>query len=408
MSDLLKKLKALGLKIEKASDIEVTREKSISIDEIIDGRWLEIQGEKVFILEKRIPFGQAHGNITLAPPQEFGFMSSFMGIDEDIQLDKLLFIDTETSSLSSGTGSFVFLIGISYFIEDGLEIIQIFLDQPHQELAFLNYFDELLEKFTTFVSYNGKAFDIPMLRSRFIMNKLPHSLDTFHHFDLLHTSRRIWKLRLESRRLADIETEILSFDRSDEEIPGWLVPQIYFDYLDSNDASPLKGVFYHNEIDVVSLAAIFIYINNMLSENGVSSAIDGRDIYSIGYTLGKMGLWKLSEEFYQSGIDKGLPDEFRNEAIRNFAYAYKRQEKWSEALKCWRIAAENGDYLSCIELAKYYEHRTKDLDTAIIWTNKAFICIEEPNRQELIIKEILHRKSRLDRKKEKEVRENEV
>ena len=402
MSDLLDKLKSLGLKIEKADEIELeSKEELVSIEDVVDGTWLDIQEERVFVLEKQVPYGHLHGNIPLAIPNIHVSMPDFMEMHEAIIPEKILFIDTETSSLSSGAGSFVFLVGLAYFDKSDLKIMQIFMDQPHNEIAFLNYFDDVLSKFNTFVSYNGKAFDIPMLRSRFIMNKLPHSLDAFNHFDLLHTARRIWKIRLDSRRLADIETEILDFKRADEEIPGWLVPQIYFDYQDTGDASPLKGVFYHNEMDVVSLAAIFLHINQMLSRENIGDKVDARDIYSIGYTLSKLGHWETSEDFFQICLDKDLPDDVRNEAARNYAYSLKRQGKWKEAIEFWELAAKGNDALSCVELAKYYEHHIRDIQQALKWTRQAHKIIQKGSYSENELADIIHRQARLEIKKEK-------
>ena len=399
MDDLLNKLKSLGLKIDKAVHIEPEDRTVLPIDKAVKGQWIEVQQERVFIVEKHYPAGYVHGKIQLEMTQNFNAMGSFINTDKPIQLDQLIFIDTETTSLSSGTGSFVFLIGVAYFDEAGLQVVQIFLDQPYRETPFLNYFDELIKRFSVFVSYNGKAFDIPMLRNRFVMNKLPHNLEDFQHFDLLHSARRIWKKRLESRKLSDIEKEVLSFHRSDEEIPGWLVPQIYFDYLESKDASTLQGVFYHNEIDVVSLAAIFLHINNLLSQTKNDAQPEGLDIYSIGYTLGKLGQWDLSEAYYQAGLAKGIPEKFRNEALRNYAYILKRQEKWTEAINHWESAAENGDCEACIELAKYYEHRAKDIDKAIVWTDMALKYAQSDTNWDII--KIKHRKNRLDTKIQK-------
>lgn len=400
MSDLLDKLKALGLNLEKARDIEAPVDRTIPVEKVIDGKWVDHSGGRVFVLEKTLPMGHMHGNIAIEPPHDFNFLSQFMGIDAPLDFKDLLFVDTETSSLSTGAGSFVFLIGMSYFVDDGLKLVQVFLDHPNDELPFLSCLDDYLADFNTFVSYNGKAFDIPMLKSRFIMNKLPSRLNDFYHFDLLHTARRIWKLRLESRKLGDIEKEILSFTRSSQEIPGWLVPQMYFDYLDSQDAAPLKGVFYHNEVDVISLAALFIHINNLLSRHP-GTPQDSLDSYAIAYTLGKLGIWDLSEDFYKAGIQKGLPDEVRNEAARNFAFTLKRQNKMPQALDYWKFAADNGDFLSCIELAKYHEHHEKDIQQALEWVEIALAIAVEDGFSKTEMDTIRHRIDRLERKKRK-------
>jgi uncharacterized protein YprB with RNaseH-like and TPR domain len=230
MEDLLDKLKALGLKVEKAVDLESPAvEKTAPIDQVVQGRWLNELTHGVFVIEKDIPLGSKYGQITLFPPENMDYLKEFAGIQSNLAVEKMLFIDTETSSLSTGAGSFVFMVGISFFSGENLRIIQLFMAKPEFEIELLCYFDDILKDFDTFVSYNGKAFDIPMLRSRYIINRLPVSFTDYQHLDLLHIARRIWKLRLDSRRLADIEKEILALTRSEEEIPGWLVPQIYFD-----------------------------------------------------------------------------------------------------------------------------------------------------------------------------------
>ena len=395
MSDLLDQLKALGLKVEKAVDIPAPDEKPQPLDEVIKGRWLDDATKGVFIVEKELPLGSPHGKINLNPPQEFNTLSRFVEIPPDNAIGSLLFIDTETSSLSSGTGSVVFMVGLAYFTADHLKVIQLFLDSPRDELEFLAYLDAILANFTTFVSYNGKSFDIPMLKSRFVMNRLPVQFGTYQHIDLLHIARRIWKLRLESRRLGDIEREILEYQRGSAEIPGWLVPQIYFDYLENADALPLQGVFYHNEIDVVSLAALFIHINNLLLNQLSENERDSRDAVSVALSLSKLGIWDLSETFFKDGLEQGLPQEIQNEAARNFANSLRRQGRWEEALVYWCSAAENEDYQACIELAKYYEHRERACETALQWAQQAARIAEA---QRIDLEAVQHRIKRLKKK----------
>jgi tetratricopeptide (TPR) repeat protein len=296
------------------------------------------------------------------------------------------------------------MIGVAYFTDTSLKIEQIFLEKPECEAEFLCYFDELLKDFDTFATYNGKAFDIPMLRSRFILARLPVSFNQYAHLDLLHMARRIWKLRLESRRLAEIEKEILALSRNEEEIPGWLVPQIYFDYLESRDAAPLKGVFYHNEMDVASLAALFIHINQLLENGTTQKGADGRDAYSIGSAFVKMGKWDLSRDFLKTGMQQGLPDDLQKEAARGFAHTLKKQGQWEEAIQYWEFAAQLGDYAACIELAKYFEHRQNDCQNALKWVEIASEMSGDPNYDQSSLD---LRRKRLDTKQKKSERNHE-
>jgi len=400
MSDLLKKLQSLGLKIEKGSDIISEPYKGKSIDQIIHGEWIESRSGRVFVVKEIFPFGSAHGNVKFEKELRFGSLAEFWGIDqiEAMNLKDFLFFDTETSGLSLGAGTIIFLFGCCFFSDNGLEVLQIFLEDPASELIFLNNIDELFQNHKCLVSYNGKSFDLPMLRTRMILNRLHYLNLAKPHLDLLHFARGLWKLRLDSRKLSDIEKDILEFQRSEDEVPGWLVPQLYQDYLSTGDASPLEGVFYHNKNDVVSLAALFSHVTRLVSEKSSLESANRLDIISIGNIYQKSGNLSLSEIFYQQGLDKGDPSELDNKILRNFALLLKKQGKWEEALELLEIAAKKDDITACVELAKYFEHKVVDLFSASIWVETAIGIMIRSEGAEKTMRELLHRKRRLESK----------
>lgn len=400
MSDLLKKLKSMGLKIEKGSEIHSGSEYKRSIDEVIQGEWLESHGERVYISRNSYPFGSSHGKVIFEKILRFESLTQFWGIENinKYQLKDFLFIDTETSGLSLGAGSIIFLFGGCFFSEQGLEVIQYFLEDPSSELYFLANIDGLIHNHKCLVSYNGKSFDIPMLRSRMVLNRISYVNLGKDHLDLLHFARNLWKLRMESRRLSDIEKEIMTFQRTEDEVPGWLVPQLYQDYLTSGDAAPLKGVFYHNENDIVSLAALFTHINKMVSDKSNLDSVNILDIISIGTIYQKAGNLSLSEVFYKLGLDKGIPLELDYKILRNYANLMKKQNKWMEAIKLWEMAADKNDPDSCIELAKYFEHRELDYNTAAIWVETAMKIVICADGSKILMEELKHRKRRLESK----------
>ena len=400
MSDLLKKLKSMGLKIERGSDIHPGSEHKRSIDQVIQGEWIESNGERVYISKNSYPFGSSHGKVKFEKDLRFESLSEFWGIENisEYQLKDFLFIDTETSGLSIGAGSIIFLFGGCYFSEKGLEVIQYFLEDPSSELLFLANIDGLIHSHKCLVSYNGKSFDIPMLRSRMVLNRMPYDNLGKDHLDLLHFARSLWKLRMESRRLSDIEKEIMTFQRTEDEVPGWLVPQLYQDYLLSGDAKPLTGVFYHNENDIVSLAALFSHINKMVSDKSTLDSVNILDIISIGTIYQKAGNLSLSEDFYKIGLDKGIPLELDYKILRNYANLLKKQNKWMEAIKLWKMAADKNDPESCIELAKYFEHRELDYNTAAIWVETAMKIVISADGSEILMGDLKHRKKRLEGK----------
>jgi len=208
-------------------------------------------------------------------------------------------------------------------------------------------------------------------------------------------------MRLKTCKLSEIERGILKFARSDDEIPGWFIPQIYFDYLDQKDPVTLEGVFYHNKIDVISLAALFQYINQFITNHDNMNGIEGTDLASLARIYQQQDKLELSSYYYQFGIKKGFGPENSAFIHRNFGLVNKKQGKWDEAAYHWRLAAEFRDYISCIELAKYFEHKEKSYSQALEWTYRAMEIIGQEtinNAKEKIRSKIEYRKHRLVRK----------
>ena len=143
---------------------------------------------------------------------------------------------------------------------------------PGQEAALLAALDQWLAEFDVIVTFNGKSFDVPLLNSRFLMNGITTPFERYEHVDVLQIARKLWRDRLPSRALGELEKEIIHFYRTGDDIPGWMIPQVYFDYLRSGDARPLAGVFYHNVIDILTLAALFGHIGAMLNDPTASGS----------------------------------------------------------------------------------------------------------------------------------------
>ena len=394
MNDLLKKLQDLGLKVDRASNLETTKSTTTNINDFVQGEWLESNGSRIFVVKRLHPFGGNHGNICLDRNAIQIRINEFWRTDgsEDLDLREIVFLDTEISSLSIGAGALIFLFGCCYFVEEGLEVLQMFIEDPSHEFLFLNEIGNLLGKFKCLSSYNGKSFDIPVLRSRYILNRIPHELDRFSHIDLLHIARRIWKYDLDSKKLSDIESKILQFTRGDEEIPGWLVPQMYQDYVQTGNAEPLKGVFYHNEIDVVSLAALFLKIEQMLSTDN----LPGNETLSLGEIFHKAQKLEIAVEYYKKALANDSEAYFREKALINLAYSLKQQEKLEEMCTIWKELAQAENLTACVELAKYFEHKKKNYISALKWTEIAIQISENPSSNaNRLLAELEHRRVRL-------------
>ncbi|MBI9034179.1 MAG: ribonuclease H-like domain-containing protein [Bacteroidales bacterium] len=406
MNELSEKLKALGVKL----GAEHIQSKPIKLDykgnllsDCVNGRRFSSGKGEVFIVEKAYSLDYIHGNIPLIIRNLPRILINWAKLDENKPYKRLLFMDTETSGLMRGTGTLVFMVGMGYFENNLFHSVQVFLEDPSQELAYLDYLNEFMGRFDTFVTFNGKSFDVPVLNSRFSIHNLPFIGKEMQHIDLLALARKVWKLRLASRTLKSLETNILDFHRSEEEVPGWMVPEIYFNYLLSGDVEEMSGVFYHNEIDIVSLGALLYHLSNIIESPLICEELSGLDLISIAMLYEGQGLINNALELYDFSVSQDLPVEIYTKTLLRFAKIYKKQKKWTNAIELWEKIAY--DIEACIELAKYYEHQTKQYHSSLKWTNLA-INILEKSKISINIKlnkeEIIHRKNRIISKIEKE------
>ncbi len=371
MSDLSERLKKLGFK-KAASLPQVKPIKNKPLAEIIGARALPSRFGEVLLFEDLYPYGSTHGNVILSLAdnfQELHKLAKMQSLESGIQ--KHLFIDTETTGLSGGTGTIAFLIGFGYFDESGFRLGQLILESPVNEAAQLVEFSLICDNFENTITFNGKSFDLPLLHTRFALNKIPDPLTPFSHIDLLHLSRKIWKSRLPDRSLKELEKQILLYSRTSEEVPGWMIPQIYFDFLKSGDGSLLKNVSYHNAIDVVSMAALYLKINMMLNEIKDRQDIDLLDLFAIGQMYEQINEFDKAIHIYNicfkskklSGIDL-------LNLCKHMAVIYRKQENWNDAIIYWKISAEMDDMDSCVALAKYNEHILKNHSEALGWVKR--------------------------------------
>ena len=403
MDNLLTKLKSLGMIIPPSEIINKQKPQVFPLNALYDGNWHINNAGKVFTMKKTIPFGTSHGIIKFSEDLLIDPILDLSGLtlQNDMHLGDIIFLDIETTSLSIGAGSFAFLVGLCYFSSKGITTNLLFIEKPNDEGALLAFLDDKLSQYSIISTYNGKSFDIPLLKNRYIMHRLQFSALSKHHLDLLYLARKIWKMRLKTCILSEIEREILKFTRSDDEIPGWLIPQVYFDYLDHKSPETLEGVFYHNKIDVISLAALFQYINQFITNHNNMNGVEGTDLASIARIYQQQDKLELSSSYYQIGIKKGFGTENSAFIHRNFGLVNKKQGKWDEAVFEWQLAAEIKDYISCIELAKYFEHKEKSYSQALEWTYQAMEIIDQEhinNKKEKLRLKMEYRKQRLIRK----------
>jgi hypothetical protein len=312
------------------------------------------------------------------------------------------FLDAETTGLSGGTGTYAFLIGVGRFEGAEFHLEQFFMRDPLEEPAQLAALEQFLAPCTALVTFNGKAFDVPILNTRYLTHGWRPPINDQIHIDLLHLARRLWRNRLSSRTLLNLEFQILGAMRTQQDIPGWMIPQIYFDYLRSGDASPLKSVFYHNAMDVLSLAALFSHTAGMLANPLGGKAVHGEDILAMARIFEEQGQMDVAIQLYLRGLETDLSEEATLDALQRLALIHKRQDNLSAAVKLWEEAAHRQHLHAYVELAKYYEHRIQDYGEAIYWTETALSIINQPGfplyEKRQWLSDLEHRLARLRRK----------
>ncbi len=435
MTSLADKLKSLGVKVG-AADLPVPALKpktNIAIEEVLTGRWIETRQGQAFVSESIYPLEYRHGLAALfsaAPLHNLAHWAGDMRI-HDMPIGKFAFLDTETSGLSGGTGTYAFLVGIGRFIstdsfiqkEPGqadsriktdsemeksggngmaFQVRQFFMRDPAEEAALLEALIDFLAPCEALVTFNGKAFDAPLLVTRFSLHSIPVPFKDFSHIDLLPLARRLWRDRLPSRALKYLEEHVMLAPRTLEEVPGFEIPWIYFDYLRTRDAGPLKGVFYHNAMDIVAMTALFSHTASMLADPHETDLEHGLDIVALARLFEDLGKWDDAARLYERGLETGLPESGFAEALRRYSALQRRRGDVESAVKLWERAAGEGHIYAHVELSKHYEHRERDCDEALRWAKSALELARAPSLPAYIrrhwMDEISHRLERLEKK----------
>ena len=393
---LSNKLKSLGVQVGAKSNLQPAK-KAKPLQQVIRGREIETIFGPVFSVRSVYHADHMQGDMGIRPSGSYDRISALVSgqVELPFQLSDLIFLDTETTGLSGGTGTMAFMVGVARFIGTDLVLEQFFLRHPAEEPALLAAFEEFIDGGKVIVSYNGKSFDVPILNTRFILQRLNNSLTKMGHLDLLTLTRRTWKKRLGACNLGNIEKEILGLRRTKEEVPGYLVPELYADYLRNGDPTPLIGVFYHNEQDVVSLAALFAYLADILEDPESWLSVHAEDLGSIGRMMEAMGDADLASKMYDRGLSQEA-SRSRQEILERKAALLKRQKRHAEAASCWVEAADLGSLQALIELAMYHEHRLNDPSQALVYTERAIEVSESATGR--TVRMIEHRRTRLTRK----------
>lgn len=400
---LADRFKSLGVKTGRTLPTP-PKPDSHSIDSVVAGTYLPTPRGEVFVAEQVHPASRVYGSAPLLSSLPLSRISQWANDPEiaNRPLSKFAFLDTETSGLTGGTGTLVFLVGVARFVDDAFVVRQYFMRDPAEEPALLEGLADFLAPCAALVTFNGKAFDAPLLSTRYRLHHIPIPYKDYSHLDLLPLARRLWRDRLASRALKSLEEHVLGFTRSSEDVPGYEIPFLYFDYLKSGDARPLGGVFYHNAMDMVAMAALLAHMNDMLENPYDGKVQHGLDFVALGRLFEDLGHWEESARLFERGLESGLDESDFGVAVKRLSILQKRRGDLAEAVRLWEESARRGHLYAFIELAKYYEHKQRDVKSALKWTKSALKAAEKSDltayERRHWLEEIGHRMERLKRK----------
>ncbi len=369
------------------------------------------------------------------------------------RIDDWLFLDTETTGLAGGTGTYAFLVGVAWWDGAGLEVEQFLMRDYSEEHSLLAALAERLNQRRVLVTFNGKSFDWPLLETRFHLTRTIAPRSPCAHLDLLHPARQLWSYRAggpASVRLTELEREVLGFqalgyDRRDD-FPSELIPQAYFDYLRGGPAAPLAAIARHNQMDLRGLAALAGRVVSLAAAPGTASS-EPLELLGLSRLHRVRGDARRARELYEMSLAAGLPRALERAARRELALLAKRDRDYARATALWEelvnepgpILAAGSNFRSIAgcskakassfkfspamartggagygceldayeQLAIYYEHRARQPERAAEFSRAALGALEralragavEPLRYRRLKARLEHRLARLDIKR---------
>jgi uncharacterized protein len=352
-----------------------------------------------YVLDRVYPLHHRHGADTLDSllQQQPAAAAPFCGEPRlsDLDFRDFLFLDTETTGLG-GAGTLAFMVGVAFFEGDAFVARQYFLRDHGDEPAMLWLINELLARRPGLITFNGRSFDLPLLDGRFLLNRMVCDICERPHIDLLPPARRLWRQRFDSCALGALEQTLLGLRRSQEDVPGWLIPALYHHYLGSGDGREMARVFYHNRIDLLSMVTLAARITRQLA--APQPGDHPIDLLGLGRWLADLGRVEEAEQALRLAAVPELPTPLFQQALAHLGALLKRAGRREEAVAVWQQLAVTtfDDVTAHVELAKHYEWHGGDLQAACFWTEQALSLLDR--RHGPLQAELAHRRRRLLRK----------
>jgi uncharacterized protein YprB with RNaseH-like and TPR domain len=346
------------------------------IERWISGQVVETPCGQHFETERLWENHRRHGSMDIGallelPEDLLGPLSE--GEIPDCPPQRWAFLDTETTGLAGGTGTYAFLVGVGRITPEGFRIRQFFMRDYGEEASLLWALDQHLAQFDVLVTYNGKVYDQPLLETRYRLARTRPPFDRIRHLDLLYGARRLWKLRLESCRLVDLEAQILGFEREGD-LPGEMIPYVYFEYLRTREAFRLVPIFHHNAMDILTLACLTGIVPFAYRSPEQVRFTHGTDFLGLARWVLKTGDAGRALVLLRRAVECGLPDDLLFRSLWEMAMLEKRLKNLPAALTLFEeLAGCRNRYqlAALIELAKHYEHVENDYARALAWTERA-------------------------------------
>jgi uncharacterized protein YprB with RNaseH-like and TPR domain len=335
--------------------------------EILDGVWKQSGSHRFLVVERSYAPGHRHGSICVAdslPPQEgWSRLALLAGAECG---GNLLFVDLETTGLAGGAGSYAFLVGCGWFERGRFHIRQFLLSSFASERALLEAVTDLARAADALVTYNGKSFDLPLIDTRYALNRLPPPFEGMPHVDMLHHARRLWYGHDDGHRLSGLESSLLGHEREGD-VPGFEIPSRYFHYVRTGDARRLGPVLEHNRRDLLSLALLTARAAQLLDE-GVAAATTAREALGIGRLYERSGMTADALACFVRAADMG--PGVCAEALHAHAVLLRRLRRYDAAAEAWQRLLDLGDSPPRLQreaaeaLAVHHEHRLRSLPSA--------------------------------------------
>lgn len=365
---LLKKTSAADKGREAKPKPNPSSQTDVRLQEALQGEFESTPRGQVLVVRQRFPLSQRYGRTVLQASLGLPvhlLQRLYHGL-EGFDMKRTLFFDTETTGLAGGSGTYAFLVGLGYFEREELVTEQLLMRDYGDEPALLSYLSSRLAQTDTLVSFNGRSFDAQLLTTRFQMHRQAEPFQQRGHLDLLHISRRLWRWsRLPDCRLETLEARVLGAPRH-QDIPGWMIPDLFFDFLKDKNPAPLRGVIEHNRRDILAMVALCGYLGDVL--------LSQEHPDDPHLCLGLARLWaaleeeSLSDGFFRRALtDRRLNEEARERGQILWARELKRRKELEKAALLWRRTLSHypGNLEATVELAKWLEHGHRDFHSAL-------------------------------------------